>query len=96
MYDGLKPLYLDSVLQTNKGMHISLAALYCAVGRRLNVTLIPEIAPLAGTPHACSLSRIQSAITAILLGWATKILLKNGYKRQCNESNPDKCKHNNT
>jgi len=50
VYDGLQPLLLDSVLETHKGVHISLAALYCAVGRRLSCSLMPEVATRVGEP----------------------------------------------
>lgn len=59
VYDGLKPLLLDNVLETHKGIHISLAALYCAVGRRLSCYVIPEIATRAasvGAPAGLSLA----------------------------------------
>ncbi len=51
VYDGLKPLLLDSVLETRKGVHISLAALYCAVARRLSCRLLPEVATRTGQPQ---------------------------------------------
>ncbi len=50
VYDGLKPLFLDSVFDIKKGIHISLAALYCAVGRRLECPLLPELASRGRMP----------------------------------------------
>lgn len=47
VYDGLKPLFLDSIFDVRKGIHISLAALYCAVGRRLECPILPELASRA-------------------------------------------------
>ena len=41
VYDGLKPLLLPDVLQTQKGMSLSLAALYCCVARRIGLQLVP-------------------------------------------------------
>ena len=47
VYDGLKPLFLDSIFDIKKGIHISLAALYCAIGRRLECPILPELASRA-------------------------------------------------
>lgn len=53
VYDGLSPLLLDAVAGSCEGIHISLAALYCAVGRRLACSILPEIArPLEGKEQA--------------------------------------------
>lgn len=48
VYDGLKPLLVDTIFGTRKGTHISLAALYCAVGRRLECPLLPSLASRSG------------------------------------------------
>ena len=76
VYDGLKPLLLDGVLEMNKGVHISLAALYCAVGRRLSCSLMPAIATRTGIPWplafallpAFGINKIPAAVNAICNG----------------------------
>ena len=57
VYDGLKPLLLDEVLTSQKGMHISLAAVYTATGRRLGLQLLPQQVPSSGQLHSASLSK---------------------------------------
>ena len=41
VYDGLRPLLIHDVLQSTKGMGASLAIIYCCVGRRLGMDMIP-------------------------------------------------------
>ncbi len=60
VYDGLKPLLLDGLLQTHKGIHISLASLYCAVARRLGCAIYPRTAPESTFPSTTRLSDTAS------------------------------------
>lgn len=62
VYDGLHPLLLDSVLKSREGIHISLAALYCALGRRLGCTILPEIVSLGESALDHYLSQIHSIL----------------------------------
>lgn len=62
VYDGLKPLFLDSVFDIKKGIHISLSAVYCAVGRRLECPILPELASRAGEPLRLNITSPQDSL----------------------------------
>ena len=72
VYDGLKPLFLDSLFDTKKGIHISLAALYCAVGRRLECPILPELAsrgrmPFPQTPSPMQYFFVQCCVSVLCI-----------------------------
>ena len=49
LYEGLDPLLLQPVLEKRQGIPLTLAVLYCSVGLRLGIPLLPQRVPPPAT-----------------------------------------------
>ena len=54
LYEGLKPLLLHTVLERREATPLTLAVLYCSVGLRLGIPLLPQRVPPPATGEACA------------------------------------------